>query len=342
MGSRNPRQEISVMATYTDRTAIIPGSPNSQQFLVASVSKTLFSAITLRLAAQGLLKLEEAVAHYVPPELISGLVEIDGVDFSEEISVLDLLSHQSGIPDYYREKRLAYQKTLTEVTAQDPGWTRDEAISLARAMTAEFAPNSGRTAYSFTNYQVLGAVLENVTGKELGPLLEKELTSPLGMNDTFLLEPSNSAVFDDLQPVYFGRHLYRGARRMASLGAEGAVVSSLSDLTRFVRALHSGEVIKRECFGEMMTMRGVLTRGVQYGLGVMAIDLPRFLAPLTELPRIYGHLGATGSFMLWTEDNSSTLVGTTNQFKGSGQRLALIRAWLIDVQKSSRRERSHQ
>ena len=330
--SGNPGQSVSISTTVADRETFRHTTDASEQFLAASVTKTLFSAITLRLAERGLVGIDQPAGFYVSPKLIKGLVSVNGVDFSNQVTVADLLSHQSGIPDYYPKKKLTYNKTLPTVSAADPGWTRDEAIGIAKSMTAEFGPHTGRTAYSFTNYQVLGAVLENVSGRRLSALLREELTGPLGLSDTILLTPTNHQLFDSFQPVLYGRYPYRGSRRIASLGAEGAVVSSLDDLTKFARAVSSEGFLNEGSLSNMMTMRGNLTRGVDYGLGLMRIKFPRFLSPFRELPEVYGHLGATGSFMLWTEGGASTIVGTTNQFRGLAQRIAIIRAALLDTQ----------
>ena len=330
--SRNPDQRVSMLTTLSNGASVRHPANASGRFLVASVTKTLFAAITLRLAARGLIGIDQPAALYVPSRLIEGLVNVNGIDFSNRVTVGDLLSHQSGIPDYYPRKKLTYNKALPTVSAADPGWTREQAIGIAKSMTAEFEPHSGRTSYSFTNYQVLGAVLENVSGRGLSALLREELTGPLGMSDTILLTPANHELFDYFQPVLYGRYAYRGSRRIASLGAEGAVVSSLDDLTKFARAISFGGFLNEGSLSNMMTMRGNLTRGVEYGLGLMRIKFPGFLSPFRKLPHVYGHLGATGSFMLWTEGGESTIVGTTNQFRGLPQRIAIIRAALLDTQ----------
>lgn len=330
-----PHQALSVSATARGMDPLTIQTEDSPQFLTASISKTVFAAITLRLAGNGQLSLEDSVGRYVSRKLISGLVKYRNQDLSDRVTIGDLLSHQSGIPDYYMAKRLRVSKNLSDLTAADPGWTREEALEIAKSMPARFAPHSGKSQYSFTNYQLLGELLERTSGRSLPELLRDEITHPLGMSDTILLTGDNLGQFEQVQPVFFGRHRYLGARRIASLGAEGAVVSSLHDVNLFVNALNSGKIVTPEQFETMLTPRGAIAKGVGYGLGIMTVKLPRLVSPAHRLPPFYGHFGASGSFMLWTAKNTQTIVGTTNQFLKIGQRIALIRSAHMDILKNA-------
>ena len=300
-------------------------------FLVASVSKTIYAAIAMMLVDEGRLSLDAPAMNYLGTETMEGMCRIRGEDLSPSVLVSDLLAHTSGVPDYYRHKRILPFGDVSTSTAKDPGWTREEALGIARAMPGKFPPHSGRSAYSFTNYQLLGAVLETVSGRSLGQLLEERICKPLGLQNTDLLTPTNLSLFDKCLPVTFGKKPYKGARRMASLGAEGAVVSTSNELVAIFKALVHGNLISRDSFENMSRMRGQIWPGVSYGLGLMSLSVRNSWNPTATPSEMLGHLGATGSFMLWLPRHDVFLAGHSGQLLGQKATQKMLRAALSFV-----------
>lgn len=312
--SNNPRVgSLDLRVSAGDSTLWNYPATGHQTHLIASVTKTLFAAIAVELAKQQRLDLDRPARDYAPEGSLEGLCVYRGQDYSSSVTVRHLLSHRSGIPDYYVHKKLNPRSDIPALTQADPGWTRDEALGLARTMPAATRPGAGSSAYSFTNYQVLGAVLEGVTGQTLSDLLTHHLCEPLGLSQTSLMTREEHHQFFESAPILFGNQEYRGAKRMASLGAEGAVVSTTADITRFFHALVAGEVVGVEGWAEMSAPLGQIRPGVGYGLGVMSLRLPRVMNVIHGFPRIVGHLGATGFFGFWVPELGVTVVGSTNQ-----------------------------
>lgn len=312
--SNNPRVgSLDLRVRVGESTIWHYPATGHQTHLIASVTKTLFAAITVQLAKQQRLDLDGPAQDYVPEGFPEGLCVYRGQDYSSSVTVRHLLSHRSGIPDYYVHKKLNPRSDIPTLTQADPGWTRDEALGLARTMSATTRPGTGSSAYSFTNYQVLGAVLEGVTGQTLSELLTKHLCEPLGLTETSLMTHDDHHQFHNAAPILFGNQEYRGAKRMASLGAEGAVVSTTADITRFLHALVAGDVVGVAGWTEMSTPRGHIRPGVGYGLGVMSLRLPRVMNIIHGFPTIVGHMGATGFFAFWVPESNVTVVGSTNQ-----------------------------
>lgn len=109
-----------------------------------------------------------------------------------------------------------------------------------RASEAQFRPGQkGKVAYSDTNYQLMGAILERVTGQRLPDLFDTEVFAPLGLGETYIYsDPS------DERPVWF----YGGARRLhlprylASVQAEGGLVTTARELAAISRAVFEGRL----------------------------------------------------------------------------------------------------
>ncbi|MER3386100.1 MAG: serine hydrolase domain-containing protein [Microcella pacifica] len=280
---------------------------------IASSTKTFAAVLVLRRIAAGDLTLEQPLVSILPRTDLEDLNRFGGRDHAEDITVRDVLAHTSGIPNYYAAKALDPRSDIAAVTAADPGWSFDETLEIARGMNAPFAPHSGRAQYSFTNYQLVGRLIETIAGCPLEVALRRELLDPLGVTDTALLTPSSLELFDAASPLLHGSQPYRGARRLASLGAEGALVSTTADTMRFLRAVFEGEILDPRMLSLATADRLPLFPRVTYGVGMMALSLPRLL---TRLPRpgvLLGHAGMTGHVMFAEPVSGLYAVGTINQ-----------------------------
>lgn len=280
---------------------------------IASSTKLFAATLVLRRVAVGDLTLEQPLVSILPRDDLTGLNRVGGVDRVDEFTVRDVLAHTSGIPNYYARKALNPQGDVAAETEADPGWTYGETLELARGMNAAFAPHSAKVEYSFTNYQLVGRLIETIYGCSLAAALETELIAPLGLRDTALLTPDTLELFDAASPLLLGQQSYRGARRLASLGAEGALVSSTADTMRFLRAVMEGEILDGGMLELALRDRLSIFPRVGYGVGIMALALPRLL---TRLPRpgvLFGHAGMTGHVMFADPVSGLSVVGTINQ-----------------------------
>ncbi len=317
-GRVNARADVSELSVrVTDRSGDIdvawsaPGARATH--CIASSTKPFAAALILRRVASGELDLAQPLVSIVPRDELAGLNRVGGTDRADELTLRDVLAHTSGIPNYYAAKALDPNSDIAAVTAADPGWSYSDALEIARGMEAKFAPHSGRAEYSFTNYQLVTRVIEVVTGVTLAEALAREIIEPMGLRDTALLTPASLELFDDASPILHGRQSYRGARRLASLGAEGALVSSTADTMRFLRAMLDGEALGDGMLQRALSDRLPIFPGASYGLGVMALTLPRLLTGLPRPGLLIGHAGMTGHFMFGDPVSGLAAVGTTNQ-----------------------------
>ena len=114
------------------------------------MTKLYTATAILLLQERGGLSLDDPMAKYLPPELIGGIHQYGGTDYSARITIRQLASHRSGIADYYDEKA-SDGKRLFELLVEQPDhvWTVDDTIARARTMRAHFAPGT-QTFYSHT------------------------------------------------------------------------------------------------------------------------------------------------------------------------------------------------
>jgi CubicO group peptidase (beta-lactamase class C family) len=121
----------------------------------------------------------------------------------------------------------------------DKFWQPEETITYTKVALSPFFPPGQGFHYSDTNYQLLGLIIQNVTGKALHEVYRERLFNPLGMNNTyveFYETPRPALPGRDLSHVYLGLLDYTDLRAISADWACGGLASTTEDLNRFIRA----------------------------------------------------------------------------------------------------------
>lgn len=267
-------------------------------FRIASQTKALVSVAVMVLQEQGKLLISDDLSKYLPEfEATTVAVKQDGGGYEVEpsrrpIRLRDLLTHTAGI-DYgtgIAEDRWA--------KAEIQGWYfahRDETVrdTVARMASLPFAAHPGeRFVYGY-NTDILGAVIERVSGQSLDAFLREAILDPLGMEDTHFYLPPNKV--GRLATVYSATdsglkrapepglgigqgHYVKGPR--VSLSGGAGLLSTAEDYARFLQMLLNGgsldgrRVLSRKSV-ELMTvdhLNGIPFRAGQgFGLGFSVV-----------------------------------------------------------------------
>jgi CubicO group peptidase (beta-lactamase class C family) len=287
------------------------------QYFVASITKLYTATLIMQLVHRRLVELDERIARYLPADLVRGLNALDGVDRSGDITVRQLLSHTSGIADYFEERGADGTTTFGRALEGGPGWTTGEAVAIARAeLQPHFAPGSpGRAFYSDTNYQLLGAIIEAMTGDAYGAALETAVLSPLDLSRTYLFSQATVDRYDTVSPLLMDTTPIRIPQVMASVGADGGIVSTAAESQRFLRAFIAGELFPGEYLADMQRDWRRIFFPLQYGMGLMRYSLPRVMTGFRAMPALIGHSGASGAVAFYAPKIDLYVTGTTNQVK---------------------------
>jgi CubicO group peptidase (beta-lactamase class C family) len=308
---------------HPDKTVMTPDTP----FNIASVTKLFIAAATLKLHEQGRLSIDQSMAAYLPDDLINGLHRSGTIDQTDKITIRHLLSHASGLPDYL-EIHMKDEKSIFDIVIEkgDRAWSIKDFTDIVRAVKAPlFAPQTmtakrKRVRYSDTNFQLLIAVIKEITGQSLDKAFQDLIYSPLGMKQTFHpgtfpTEPSPRTAL-----LWYKDQALDIPKALASFGD---LNSTLGDLMIFMRALISGRIFnnpdtfKIMCgewnrFGFSLSPLGP-GWPIEYGLGIMRFRYPRFLAPIKPVPEIIGHTGVSGSWLFYCPDLDMILAGDVSQ-----------------------------
>lgn len=177
-------------------------------FRLASLTKPITSFAVLMLHDRGMLDLHDPVSTYLP-EFSSPMV-VQSVDFadspwtarpaSREVTIHDLLTHTSGITYGFMDSTMnvMYKKAHVPDLFDVDGRTTEETISALGLLPLQHDPGEQWT-YGL-NIDVLGRIVEVVSGETLDHFFRSEIFDPLGMENTWFYIPEESA--DRLAPLY--------------------------------------------------------------------------------------------------------------------------------------------
>jgi D-alanyl-D-alanine carboxypeptidase len=247
--------------------------------------KPFVAAATLQLVEEGRIGLDDPLPALLPARVTARFPE------ASRITVRMLLGQTSGLADYTDE---GFDR---EVLA-DPlrRWTTAEFLDRAAALPRVGAPGE-RFSYSNANYNLLGAVLEQATGKPWRAVVRERVIERLGLRHTSLPQPGHrpagAGIAHAYQPV--GGRLVDVTNVDSSMaGAAGghALLTTTEDLTRFLHALLAGRLFRhRETLREMRTfMPDTDPNGRDgYGLGLERYRLPGGV-------QLVGHMGTSAGY----------------------------------------------
>lgn len=298
-----------------DGTPMGPETP----FFIASVTKLYIATVILQLCERGEVALDAPMASYLPAELVSGLHRMDGVDHTPRITVRHLVSHTSGLPDFLEDRPKGGRSWYRQIVdGADRSWAFEEVVRRVREDLHPHFPPRDLTArrvkarYSDTNFQLLIAIAEAVTGRPFHEVLRQRLFVPLALRHTWI--PGRS---QPLEPTPEPAGLWSKGRPLdipLAMGASMDLTSTADDTLRFHRALARGEAFDDPATYRLMHERwNRIFYPMRYGLGTMRYDIPRLFGPGRRHVTLIGHSGSTGSWLFHCPELDVHLTGTVDE-----------------------------
>lgn len=278
-------------------------------FLIASTSKLLITAMIFRLAGDGLIGLDDPLLKHFPGEL-GRLLVWQGEDVTGRITIRHLLTHGSGLPDYFEGRRRDGTCLATQIFAgRDISYGLEDVIRWVRDdMAPAFAPGTpGRALYSDTNFFLLTELVARVRRQSPGEALKELVTAPLDLTQTRFFRPGDEAL-----PLRLGGAVLDVPQALASMPGDGGAVSTARELAVFGRAFFAGQLFDRSFLGQPQTWQRVFFP-LEAGLGMLRFRLPWFLPPFRKGLDFIGHSGISGAFVYHWPRQDMIISGTVNQ-----------------------------
>lgn len=230
-----------------------------QQWPAGSILKVMIGAVLLRLEASGAFSLDDLLANWLPD-----------IPRASDITLRMLARHESGIHCF---GEVLYHLPLTLLRHNaTKRWLPADNIEIANHYPRYFEPGQG-FHYSNTNYVVLGEVVRMATGRELSEHLHEMVWDPLGMADTVY---AATEPFQPLELRGYAREELGGvditeAEAWSLYGYGGAILTTASDLLKFMRALHGGQLLDEAQYAAMRQAADA-GHGKGYGIGVQLFN----------------------------------------------------------------------
>jgi CubicO group peptidase (beta-lactamase class C family) len=250
----------------------IPNQTDTR-FRIGSVTKQFTATLILQLVEEGKIKLDAHLTDYLPDYR---------KDTGDRVTIHQLLNHTSGIPSY------TGLPGFFQNDSRDPYGVKEFVKKFASG-DLEFEPGS-KFNYNNSGYFLLGAIVEQVTGKPYAQVLRERIFDPLGMTDTGYdtHDPLIKKRASGYQKSIDG---YTNAPYLDMLlpYAAGSLYSTVEDLYKWDQALYDNKILSAAS-KELMFKPGLSNYG--YGFGIS--DRP--IGKTEKKTKIIQHSGGINGF----------------------------------------------
>lgn len=309
IGMTDPTQDIAMQT--------------EDQFYLASTSKMMTATIIMKYVDNGVIGLDDYIADYLPDSILQDLHSMNGQSYEEEITIRQLLNHTAGLADAFHDDRFIQLM----IDQPDKFWYPAEVIAYIKEnLTPRFPPGEG-WRYSDTHYNLLGFLIEQLSGRSLSEAFHELLFDALGILHTYRIyyeEPRRK------DPDRAPSRWFRGdldcsdMRAITADWAGGGLYSTVDDLYSFINAFVENRIFENPAIRDSMLQWIPAMEGIDYGFGIMRISLDLEDSLMTDAGYIWGHHGASSAFMYYWPKKQMYFCGTFNQMEYEGLGFSLI------------------
>jgi D-alanyl-D-alanine carboxypeptidase len=249
------------------------------KYRIGSITKTFTAVMIFQLVEEEKLKLTDTLDRFFPQ-----------VPNAAGITIGQMLAHRSGIPNLQADGSWGMQPR-----------TQDEVVARIARGKPDFEPDAGHR-YSNAGYNLLGYIVEKVSGKPYREALEERITLRIGLEGTYLgagnTDPGRN---EALSYRYIGGWKEAAELDFSVPGGAGSILSTPADMTKFIQALFDLKLVSHASLERMTTMRDGEGMGIE----------PFSFAGKT----LYGHTGgsnSSGAWLAYFPEEKLALAYTTN------------------------------
>ncbi|MDF2588671.1 MAG: hypothetical protein K0S41_2512 [Anaerocolumna sp.] len=281
---------------------------------LASVTKLFTTTCVINLIQQGKLSLDNKLSQFFDFNILEGLHVYKGKEYSNEITVGNLLFQNSGFPDVFAMGSNNLNKRMVK---EDLILSLDDYITIAKENKKKFAPGAPRKAhYSDLNFEMLGKIIEKLENSSLHAAFQKYVFKPLNLHNTYLLEEDS----DYSANMYYKHEALYRPNLWKSLPACGGAMSTSKEVMIFLKAFFNGQLFDKSIFLELrkFVMIQYCPPLGQYGGGFVRLNIAGIASMYRCKGELIGHMGGTGTYAYYYPEKDLYFVGDVNQFARQG------------------------
>lgn len=278
-------RDTTLASGYIQRDDLSHEFTDKTTFRIASQSKMFTAICLMQLAERGLVDIDADVSTYIPgfaPE--NPFAGKNDHPDSDWVTLRKLMSHTAGM-----------------IREPQSGHYLDDSLPSLEKMISELGhsilkldPSKSVFSYSNAGIDIVGRVIELVSGQSFPDYLNANVLIPIGMNDTEII--STPTILENLAPAnMWNLHGDLAAPVFDLPGPAGNIYSTMPDMERFMTCLLRGgfspqgkSIISPKSLNLMWTVIGHRRNGVGYGLNFSISDLDGWVS--------VGHGGAIYGF----------------------------------------------
>jgi len=216
---------------------------NDTKYKVGSITEMFTSAIVFQLIEEKKLTLQTKLKEFFPK-----------IKNADKITIEAMLNHKSGIYDLTNDANFDQSKTKLQ--------TRKDILDRLYSHEPALAPDS-LAQVSSSNYLLLGYIIQDITKKTFKENVTQRIIKPAGLTHTQYFNKINTKKNEALSYAFADGHWEKETEIHETIvGASGGLQSTPGDLTKFIKALYDGKLIKPESLAEMTKIDNGIGKGV--------------------------------------------------------------------------------
>jgi D-alanyl-D-alanine carboxypeptidase len=233
------------------------------EYRIGSITKMFTAVLAYQLIDDHRIFLSDTLSKWFPDLPNAG-----------KITIAELLGHRSGLPDFTKNTDFDNWKEQPK--------THDELLAMIKGQKPDFEPNA-RADYNNSNYLLLGYIIEKIEHISYKDLVNQRIIKQIGLAKTYYGEKAGFQPGEAVSYKYFNREWKKDkAVYLDDFGGAGAIISTPTDMCKFINAIFLGKLISSQSLEKMKTIRD------GYGMGMFPYG--------DEINSGFGHNGKTEGF----------------------------------------------
>lgn len=221
---------------------------DSSEFQIGSVSKQFTAVAIMMLKERDKLSYDDTIQHFYPNFPYSG------------ITIRMLLDHRSGLPNY--------MYLCSAINKSETGFIDNQQVVdyLTQYKPPRYFKPDQRFNYSNTNYCLLAAIVEKITGISFSEFMRKNAFEPLQMNHTYIFDKNDTTIPNRVQG-YNANYNRAGIDFLDGVTGDKGVYTTSWDMLKWDQALYGEQLVKQSTLVESFKPNGRWIRQRNYGFG---------------------------------------------------------------------------
>jgi len=220
--------------SFIDSNKKVTANINTK-YRIGSATKMFTAVMIFQLIEEGKIRLDQKLSLYFP-----------GLPNADKVTIQNMLYHRSGLHDYTHDTDF-------------PEWmdkpkSHEELLKMIQEKGSDFEPGT-QADYCNSNYLILGYIIEKICKMPYADALNKRITSKLNLKNTYFGKPINIHNNESASYKYADSNWTKQKETDLSIhGGAGSIVSTPTDMVKFIDALFSNKLISKTSLAKMETM----------------------------------------------------------------------------------------